>query len=1421
LFIDRRLSERKVQMLRNLGIRWQILSALALPVLVLGLISSQVTYQALVDMRAASQSRELAQAGNGFAVLIDALGNERALTEQMLLGVPGAQAKVKAARVTVDSQLTVIRHQVYEGNTPNNTAVQQVLARLASEHALIPAIRSDADGGKVAARAIIARYSLVIQADVQVPFDLGATISDQDQAANFRAFGNLGTAIEALAEEQLTGAAAITSGKPSTTDQRDLGSAEATNGEALDSFLRTAPAAQQLALSTALAKPAARTSALAAARTALESAGTSQRPSVSLADWTAVTTAQINAIRTVATGVSQDGVALADSDYHSARTKLQLTLAGAIGIFLLTLLLAYGLSRRISAPLRRLTQAATQIRDELPRLVESLQSDDSDEVQLPMPVVSTVGRNEVSQLAAAFVDVNAVTVEIAREQARLRAAIGDMFVNVARRNQVLLSRQLAFIDQLERNEVNPDALEELFRLDHLATRMRRNAESLLVLAGIESGRRLREPMPLSDVVRTATSEIEHYSRVSISLSVDPPIFAHLALPVAHLLAELLENATNFSDPGSTVVVMANLTDYGLQLTIADDGLGMSDEELLEINARIDEPPTAEALSSQRLGFFVVGRLAQRLEAKVKLTSGRSRGTAVLIDLPADLFIPGAIGDPGYDQPAAIEPAQSAQPAPSAPAIPSQTRPGFPVRTPEPAGALAGGPFADAYGAGGADPTAGPGFSPAAALLPAPPVLPPSFDTTALNAEAEAAPTWTPQPDAQPSGAVVQPAIVPGAPLARRGVSPIVAAPIEVAPIEPVSAASEWATPDALATTRAREALEPGSAGPTPPVAGTSLFSGFRSRREAVPAAPPAPVEPVAAEPIAAEPIAAEPYAAEPVAEPVTSSWSETSPFAETSPSPDTSAGVGTTSFAESPSFAETSPFAATAETNDEWFNAGAATPAPENDQWQTWAEVSAANASPADPADQADQAGPSGSADPSVIAGIELSPTWDPNGNGFAPEAPAASPAETPVAEFQPEPAPWAPAPAAAVVPEPWAPEPAAQPMAWAPEPVVPAPWTPEPASVAPEPAPVADSTPEPWTPQEAPAVWTPNAVEPAAWRPAPQPQAQTEPAPTPYVLEPAAYQPEAYQPEPAAPEAYPAEAYQPEPYQPEPYQPEVAEPEYQPSGYEAATYQPALYQPETFDPAESAEAAEPAEPEVEAAPVPRAPGDELRMRTLTAAIDILPQRTTIRTALRRGGRRKTDTTVNNLPFNGGFDPIEPAREFARREGFMDSSSSTSPVSTGLPAELNGIPSPGGPIPAQVDPSRPWEAAGAKSDRRQNPRTNDPAADQAGRGGRSALASEALTELSRLSSYSPTSMPSESSPALQRRPPSEMALDDPNLADQPVSQRARTAASVRSMLAGFKAGVERGRTSPSANRPVENREAGALPQPRNPSGRDE
>ncbi len=317
-------------------------------------------------------------------------------------------------------------------------------------------------------------------------------------------------------------------------------------------------------------------------------------------------------------------------------------LAGGL-VILAAIAAAIWISRSITQRLNRLTGAADRLsHEQLPRLVDSLKNPAEDDVSYLTSSFSEIdvgGSDEIGQLAGAFNRIQGVAVDVATEQAQLlRKGIGDMFVNLARRNQGLLDRQIEFIDQLEAAEEDPDQLENLFRLDHLATRMRRNAESLLVLAGAEPSRRRGKPVPLADVVRAAVGEVEDFARIDMLQFDEVLVASNAALDIAHLLSELMENATNFSPPDTRVEVVGHRTKAeGYVISVTDHGIGMAAEALAESNDLLARPPLVGLALSRSLGFIVIGRLAARFGIAVRLMPSPSSGTTAMVSLPPSLI----------------------------------------------------------------------------------------------------------------------------------------------------------------------------------------------------------------------------------------------------------------------------------------------------------------------------------------------------------------------------------------------------------------------------------------------------------------------------------------------------------------------------------------------------------------------------------------------------------------------------------------------------------------------------------------------------------------------------------------------------------------------------------------------------------------
>lgn len=317
----------------------------------------------------------------------------------------------------------------------------------------------------------------------------------------------------------------------------------------------------------------------------------------------------------------------------SARTIV--FVAGLLAAAIVSLVLGFVVSRTIRRSIARLRQAATE---DLPRVMEELRDADDDALASHrLEPVDLGTKDELAEAADAFNAVIGTAIGLAGEQTNMRKQTSEMFVNLGRRNQNLVSRQLRFIDSLERSETDADRLAELFRLDNLATRMRRNAESLLVLAGVEPPRRWRKPVRLYDVVRAAMAEIEDFRRIQIGSFDEVQVQGASVANITHLLAELVENAARFSPPDSEVSISGVDTGNGYLLGVHDRGLGMAPEALraanerLHVARRLDEVPTAY------LGLFVVARLADREGITVDLESPEGDGLTAWVRIPSTVL----------------------------------------------------------------------------------------------------------------------------------------------------------------------------------------------------------------------------------------------------------------------------------------------------------------------------------------------------------------------------------------------------------------------------------------------------------------------------------------------------------------------------------------------------------------------------------------------------------------------------------------------------------------------------------------------------------------------------------------------------------------------------------------------------------------
>ena len=360
-------------------------------------------------------------------------------------------------------------------------------------------------------------------------------------------------------------------------------------------------------------------------------------PLFTAAQWDPVASAVLNGY--FAGGVDSARAQVAHDQTVTNAAWRRVALAGGVG--LVGLLLSIGLSillgRWIIRRLAGLEQSAVTLAGvELPGVVARLRRGEDVPVEELTGEQPDFGRDEIGRVAQAFDAARRTAIEAAVGEARMRRGINDVFRNLARRNQSLLHRELTVLDGMERRTTDPETLEDLFRLDHLTTRMRRHSEGLIILSGAAPGRGWVHPVRMIDVLRAAAAEVEDYSRVTVTTPSHAALTGPAVADVIHLLAELIENATTLSPPYTPVRVSGDLVASGFAVEIEDRGLGMSEQRYAELNGRLAEPPEFDVFNSEQLGLFVVGQLAKRHGIRVTLRPSPYGGTTAIALIPTTL-----------------------------------------------------------------------------------------------------------------------------------------------------------------------------------------------------------------------------------------------------------------------------------------------------------------------------------------------------------------------------------------------------------------------------------------------------------------------------------------------------------------------------------------------------------------------------------------------------------------------------------------------------------------------------------------------------------------------------------------------------------------------------------------------------------------
>ncbi|HEV2892802.1 MAG TPA: nitrate- and nitrite sensing domain-containing protein [Actinomycetota bacterium] len=356
--------------------------------------------------------------------------------------------------------------------------------------------------------------------------------------------------------------------------------------------------------------------------------------------WFDAMSVKLDRMRTVEERLSADVIAASTAVKQGADRRAWLYSLLLAAALVLAVVLALITARSLIRPLRRLETAAEETATKrLPGVVQRLQ--DGEQVDLAAesaPPIEVRSRDEIGHLAEAFNSVHRVAVRVAGREAALRRSVGDMFLNLARRSQSLIERQIEVIDELEGSGSEAEVRAGLGELDHLATRMRRNAENLIILSGSEPTRRWRGPIDLTEVVQASVGEVKEHTRVELLPLDQVQLAGHAAADVMHLLAELIENAVTFSAPGTKALVAGQPLPAGYLLEIEDQGLGMTDEQLTKVNQRLAKPPDIDFALAKMLGFFVVTQLASKHGIKVQLRHSWYGGITALVLLPKRLIV---------------------------------------------------------------------------------------------------------------------------------------------------------------------------------------------------------------------------------------------------------------------------------------------------------------------------------------------------------------------------------------------------------------------------------------------------------------------------------------------------------------------------------------------------------------------------------------------------------------------------------------------------------------------------------------------------------------------------------------------------------------------------------------------------------------
>jgi signal transduction histidine kinase len=614
-------------MLARLRIRQKLSLLLTIPLVAVVLVMVPFTAERFNDARSAGVTATTANSAREIGGLIQTLQQERLIA----LGYLSVAALDRSALLARSQESTDLI-----ANLREDPATARAMSRAEPALSELDRVRRRLLDRRVDVATAFAAYRA---ADIALLDALNLGRPPGADAAGLSQLSALDALMRSNEEASIVGAVLVAAAADRSLIEV-LGDAQTADKQHLRRFRELIePGQADLIDAVERGRAGARIRLLAASMT--RSAGVADPIEVTVALTAAVTYTDLR--RLAQDRVAREIASAADDRARAASAIAWAVTGGALALFVAVVLLGITVSGSISRPLRRLTRAAGIVAEisgaELRRVADS---DSPDPAPPQLAAVDIDSADEIGELAAALNRVQATAALLLERQVSTRRNVSVMFANIARRTQNLAGRQLALIDDLERNERSPELLQRLFRLDHIATRLRRSADSLLVVSGTIDQELSGTPTPLSDVMGSALTEIEGFRAVDVGDIAEVAVAASAVGDLRLLLAELIENATNFSPPGTQVQVSALLDDGDCEIGIVDHGVGLSAARMAEENLRLVERERLDVAPTTVLGLFVVGRLARRHGFSVRLEATAGRGVTALVRVPGRLLTAGGV-----------------------------------------------------------------------------------------------------------------------------------------------------------------------------------------------------------------------------------------------------------------------------------------------------------------------------------------------------------------------------------------------------------------------------------------------------------------------------------------------------------------------------------------------------------------------------------------------------------------------------------------------------------------------------------------------------------------------------------------------------------------------------------------------------------